>query len=242
MRAGVTWRCRPARCATRPASSRERYILGTLALTLIYLAVNVGYIFSLTLTQMAGETRIAEKAMTTLIGPFGATFIAAVVVISTLGCNVAGTLAMSRACYAMAVDRLFFRSVAAVHPRYRTPHVAIVFTCVWSALLAVSGSYNQLFTYVTFASVLFSTLGGVAIFRLRHTHASLPRPYRTWGYPLVPALFVAGSGLLVVNTLMERPVESLLGLGLVALACRRTGIGMASAAALNRQSSIFKRQ
>ena len=193
------------------------YILGTLALTLIYLAVNVGYIFSLTLTQMAGETRIAEKAMTTLIGPFGATFIAAVVVISTLGCNVAGTLAMSRACYAMAVDRLFFRSVAVVHPRYRTPHVAIAVTCVWSALLAVSGSYNQLFTYVTFASVLFSTLGGVAIFRLRHTHASLPRPYKTWGYPWVPALFVAGSGLLVVNTLMERPVESLLGLGLVAI-------------------------
>jgi APA family basic amino acid/polyamine antiporter len=193
------------------------YILGTLALTLIYLAVNVGYIFSLTLTQMAGETRIAEKAMTTLIGPFGATFIAAVVVVSTLGCNVAGTLAMSRACYAMAVDRLFFRSVAVVHPRYRTPHVAIAVTCVWSALLAVSGSYNQLFTYVTFASVLFSTLGGVAIFRLRHTHASLPRPYKTWGYPWVPALFVAGSGLLVVNTLMERPVESLLGLGLVAI-------------------------
>ncbi len=193
------------------------YILGTLALTLIYVVVNVGYVFSLTLGEMAGETRIAEKAMTTLIGPFGATFIAAVVVISTLGCNVAGTLAMSRACYAMAVDRLFFRSVAAVHPRYRTPHVAIAFTCIWSALLAVSGSYDQLFTYVTFASVLFSTLGGVAIFRLRRTHAALPRPYKTWGYPWVPGLFVAGSGLLVVNTLMERPVESLMGLGLVAI-------------------------
>jgi APA family basic amino acid/polyamine antiporter len=193
------------------------YILGTLALTLIYLAVNVGYVFSLSLSEMAGETRIAEKAMTTLIGSFGATFIAAVVVISTLGCNVAGVLAMSRACYAMAVDGLFFKSVAAVHHRYRTPHVAVALTCIWSAILAVSGSYNQLFTYVTFASVLFSTLGGVAIFRLRRTHASLPRPYKTWGYPWVPALFVAGSGLLVVNTLMERPVESLLGLGLVAL-------------------------
>ena len=79
------------------------YILGTLALTLIYLVVNVGYVFSLSLPEMAGETRIAEKAMTTLIGPFGATFMAAVVVISTLGCNVAGMLAMSRACYAMAL-------------------------------------------------------------------------------------------------------------------------------------------
>ena len=137
--------------------------------------------------------------------------------ISTLGCNVAGTLAMSRACYAMAADGLFFRSVAVVHPRYRTPHVAIVVTCLWSALLAVSGSYDQLFTYVTFASVLFSVLGGVAIFRLRRTHAHLKRPYRVWGYPIVPGLFVAGSALLVVNTLAERPVESLLGLGLVAM-------------------------
>lgn len=192
------------------------YVLGTFALTAIYLVVNVGYIFSLSLSQMAGETRIAEKAMTTLVGPSGASFIAAVVVVSTLGCNVAGVLAMSRACYAMALDGLFFTSVAVVHPRYRTPHVAIVVTTVWSALLAVSGSYNQLFTYVTFASVLFGTLGGLAIFRLRRTHSAVPRPYRTWGYPWVPALYVAGSGLLVANTLMERPVESLLGLGLVA--------------------------
>jgi basic amino acid/polyamine antiporter, APA family len=193
------------------------YILGTLTLTAIYLAVNVGYTFSLSLEEMAGETRIAEKAMTTLVGPSGATFIAAVVVISTLGCNVAGTLAMSRACYAMALDGLFFRSVAAVHPRYKTPHIAIALTCVWSAVLAISGRYDQLFTYVTFAAVLFNTLGGVAIFRLRRTHASLPRPYKTWGHPWIPVLFIAGSGLLVVNTLRERPVESLLGLGLVAL-------------------------
>lgn len=193
------------------------YFYGTLGLTLIYVVVNIGYIFALSLPEMAGETRIAERAMTALVGPSGAAFIAAVVVVSTLGCNVAGTLAMSRACYAMAADGLFFRSMAAVHPQYRTPHVAIAFTCAWAALLAVSGTYDQLFTYVTFASVLFSTLVGVAIFRLRRTHAHYPRPYRTWGYPVVPILFVLGSGLLVVNTLMERPVESLLGLGLVAL-------------------------
>ena len=195
----------------------KAYVFGTMALTAIYLAVNVGYVFTLSLPEMAGETRIAEKAMTVLLGQAGASFIAAVVVVSTLGCNVAGTLAMSRACFAMARAGLFFRPVAAVHPVYRTPHVAIAVTCVWAAVLAVSGSYEQLFTYVTFASVLFSTLGGLAIFRLRRTHAHLPRPYRVWGYPLVPALFVAGSALLVVNTLMERPVESLLGLGIVAI-------------------------
>lgn len=192
-------------------------MLGTLALTAIYLSVNVGYLFALSLPEMAGETRIAEKAMAALVGPAGAAFIAATVIVSTLGCNVAGTLAMSRSCYAMAADGLFFKSVAAVHPVYRTPHVAIGVTCVWAALLAISGTYEQIFTYVTFASVLFATLGGLAIFRLRRTHAHVPRPYKTWGYPIVPAVFVAGSALLVVNTLSERPVESLLGLGLVAL-------------------------
>ncbi len=193
------------------------YILGTLALMAIYLIVNVGYVYTLSLADMAGETRIAEKAMTALIGPAGASFIAAVVVVSTLGCNVAGTIAMSRACFAMANDGLFFRVVAGVHPTYRTPHVAILVTCIWSALLAVSGSYNQLMAYVTFVSLLFGTLVGVGIFRLRRTHAAVPRPYRTWGYPVVPVLFVAGSLLLVVNTLVERPMESLIGLGLVAL-------------------------
>lgn len=193
------------------------YILGTLALTAIYLIVNVGYVFTLSLPEMAGETRIAEKAMTVLIGGAGASFIAAVVVVSTLGCNVAGTIAMSRACFAMANDGLFFKTVAAVHPVYRTPHVAIGLTCVWSALLAVSGSYNQLMAYVTFVSLLFGTLAGVGIFRLRRTHAAVPRPYRTWGYPIVPVLFAAGSLLLVVNTLVERPAESLIGLVLVAL-------------------------
>jgi basic amino acid/polyamine antiporter, APA family len=193
------------------------YILGTLALTAIYLAVNVGYVFALPLAEMVGETRIAERAMTALIGPAGASFIAAVVVISTLGCNVAGIIVMSRACFAMADDGLFFRSVAAVHPVYRTPHVAIAVTCVWSAVLAVSGTYNQLMAYVTFVSVLFGTLVGVAIFRLRRTRTDLARPYRTWGYPWTPLLFVAGSCLLVANTLLERPAEALIGLGLVAL-------------------------
>jgi APA family basic amino acid/polyamine antiporter len=117
----------------------------------------------------------------------------------------------------MAADGVFFRAASRVHPQYRTPHIAIVMTTVWSILLTLSGSYEELFTYVTFASVLFGVLGGLAIFKLRRTMPDAPRPYRTWGYPLVPAVFVLGSGLLVFNTLVERPVESIAGLGLVAL-------------------------
>jgi basic amino acid/polyamine antiporter, APA family len=86
---------------------------------------------------------------------------------------------------------------------------------LWSCILTLSGSYEQLFTYVMFAAVLFNVLAGLAIFRLRRTHAHLPRPYRTWGYPIVPLVFVLGSLFLVVNTLLERPAESVAGLLLI---------------------------
>jgi APA family basic amino acid/polyamine antiporter len=95
--------------------------------------------------------------------------------------------------------------------------VAIAALTAWSALLAFSGTYEQLFTYVMFASVLFSLAAGMALFRLRIKMPDHPRPYRTWGYPLVPILFVAGSLAFVVNTLLERPLESLAGLGLLLL-------------------------
>jgi APA family basic amino acid/polyamine antiporter len=137
--------------------------------------------------------------------------------VSTFGCNAAGVLASSRVCYAMAANGMFFPSASRVHPVYRTPHVAIVVTTVWSIVLTLSGSYEQLFTYVTFASLLFGVLGGLAIFRLRSIRPHAPRPYRTWGYPWIPLVFVLGSALLVFNTLVERPVESVAGLGLVAL-------------------------
>jgi basic amino acid/polyamine antiporter, APA family len=192
-------------------------VLGVLSLIVIYVAVNVSYMLALPLAEISGTERIAEKAVTALIGTSGARLVAATVVVSTLGCNAAGVIAMSRACYAMAADGLFFERAAAVHPRYRTPHVAIVLTCAWAALLTLTGTYEQLFTWVTFASVAFGVLGGAAIFRLRRARPDAERPYRVWGYPLVPLLFVAGLGVLVVNTLVEKPAESLIGIGLVAV-------------------------
>jgi APA family basic amino acid/polyamine antiporter len=95
--------------------------------------------------------------------------------------------------------------------------VAIVAVTVWSIVLALSGRYDQLFTYVMFGSILFSVAGGLALFRLRRTKPDHPRPYRAWGYPVIPALFIAGSVAFVLNTLVERPMESLAGLGLLAL-------------------------
>jgi len=192
-------------------------IFGTLILTTIYLAVNLAYVQSLTIAEMSGVVRIAEKAVTSLVGPVGAALVAGSVVISTFGCNVAGIIASSRTCFAMAADRRFFPQAARVHPQYHTPHVALVITSAWSAFLTLTGGYEALFTYVTFASVLFGTLGGVAIFVLRRRRPDVPRPYRALGYPLVPALYVLGSFALVWNTLVERPTASVAGLGLVAL-------------------------
>ncbi len=200
-----------------PRTVPRALVVGIVGLIAIYLAVNIAYMLALPLAEISGTERIAERAVTALVGPGGAALVAATVVISTLACNAAGVIAMSRACYAMAADGLFFRNAAAVHAVYRTPHVAIVMTCAWAALLTLTGTYEQLFTWVTFASVAFGVLGGLAIFRLRRRRPELARPYRVWGYPAVPLLFVAALGVLVVNTLLEKPSESLIGIGLVAL-------------------------
>jgi basic amino acid/polyamine antiporter, APA family len=190
---------------------------GLLVLTTVYVTVNLAYLYALSIDEMKGVTRIAEQAATVLVGPSGATFVALTVVISTFGCNAAAILAGSRLLFAMAADGVFFPAASRVHPRYRTPHLAIVGLTAWSAILALSGTYEQLFTYVMFASILFSVAAGLALFRLRRTMPNHPRPYTTWGYPVVPIVFIAGSTAFVLNTLMERPTESLAGLGLLAL-------------------------
>jgi APA family basic amino acid/polyamine antiporter len=192
-------------------------VIGTVLLTLIYVSVNLAYVYALPLEEMRGVVRIAEKAVTALVGDGGGAAVALSVAISTFGCNAAALLTVSRVCYAMAEDGRFFGAVGRIHPVYRTPHVAIAVVALWSAFLTLTGTYEELFTYVTFASVLFFAFGGIAVFRLRATMPSHPRPYRTWGYPLTPALFVLGVVALIANTLVERPGPSIVGLVIVAL-------------------------
>jgi APA family basic amino acid/polyamine antiporter len=192
-------------------------LIGVAVLMTIYVIVNIGYLHALSIDEMKGVTRIAERAASVLMGPGGASFIAATVMISTFGCNAAGMLGGSRVLFAMARDRAFLPAASRVHPRYRTPHVAVVALTAWSMVLCLSGTYEQLFTYVMFSSILFSAAAGAALFRLRHTHPNHPRPYVAWGYPVVPLLFVLGSGAFVLNTLLERPTESIAGLGLLVL-------------------------
>ena len=201
-----------------PARTLPRaLIVGLSAIAIIYLAANLAYLYALPMDQLRGATRVAERAATALVGPSGAAIVSVTVVVSTLGANAAVILAGSRVLFAMAEGGLFFRRAAAVHPRFRTPHVAVVSLTVWASLLALSGTYEQLFTYVVFTSVVFSLLGGLALFQLRRARPAADRPYRVWGYPLVPAVFVLSALVLAVNTLRQRPRESLAGLGLLVL-------------------------
>ena len=192
-------------------------VYGIGLLTFIYLAVNVAYFYALPMADLQGTTRVAERAATAMVGPAGAAFVAITVIVSTFGCDDAAILAGARLLYAMACDGVFLKACARIHERYRTPHGAIVALVVWSSVLALTGSYEQLFTYVMFASLPLHMIGAIAVFRLRRTRPDLPRPYRVWGYPIVPAIFIAASAGFVLNILIERPTESLAGLGLLAL-------------------------
>jgi APA family basic amino acid/polyamine antiporter len=214
---GWDWMCIAAGEIRSPERNLPRaLILGTIALTALYVTANLGYICSLRIDEMKGVLRIAERSVTAMIGAGGAGLVAAGVMISTLGCNAAGIIPTSRVCFAMSCDGLFLKSAAVVHPRFHTPHIAIVLICAWSAFLTITGTYEQLYTYVVFTALLFNVAGGIAVFRLRKTQPLQPRPYHAWGYPYVPAVFVISTSVLVLSTLIERPVESLLGLGLVA--------------------------
>jgi APA family basic amino acid/polyamine antiporter len=220
----------------RPERSLPLGLLwGTAAVVAMYLLLNLVYVRALPIADIAASSRIGEAAAAALFGPRGARLVAAAVLVSSFGCLAATILYAPRIYLAMARDGLFFRGVAVVDPRWRTPARSLWAQASWAVVLTLSGSYNQLYTYVVFAATLFHVATGAAVFVLRRRRPDLHRPYRVWGYPLVPALFLLASLALVVNTLVERPWESLIGLGLVALGLpayagwrRRAGAGVRS--------------
>jgi basic amino acid/polyamine antiporter, APA family len=192
-------------------------ITGTLAVTVLYVLMNLVYVRALSVQEMGSTPRIGEAAALVLFGPVGARLITAAVLVSTFGCISATILYAARIYLPMAQDGVFFPALARIHPRYRTPSASIVAQGVWSIVLVFSGSYDQLYTYVIFAVVLFHAATGAAVFVLRRRLPHAPRPYRVWGYPFVPLLFVLSCVALVLNTLVEKPKESGFGLGLLLL-------------------------
>ncbi|MBI4521776.1 MAG: amino acid permease [Gemmatimonadetes bacterium] len=189
-------------------------VAGTVVITGLYLLVNFVYLSALPVDEMAGVVRIAERTSTALFGRAGTGLISAAVIVSTFGALNGAIFVGPRVYWAMARDGVFFRRVAEVHPRFRTPGAAIVAQGVWSGLLTLTGTYEQLFTYVVFVSLIYWIAATASVFALRRKFPDLARPYRTWGYPVVPLLFIVATAAILLNTLVARPVESLAGLGI----------------------------
>lgn len=190
-------------------------ILSMVIIFVIYLALNLAFISVLSVRRMAGAPLVATELAQAVIGKHGGALIAVLILISTLGANNGFILTGTRVYFAMARERLFFRRAAQVHPRYLTPHLSLLFQAIWASLLTLSGRYEQLFTYVIFAEWIFYGLTGAAVIALRRRRPDLPRPYRTWGYPAVPIVFVLFTAFLLTSTLVADLRDSAIGLGLV---------------------------
>jgi APA family basic amino acid/polyamine antiporter len=190
-------------------------IIGTTALVLLYVLANIGYLAAIGPDGVAGSQRVAADTVRALFGPVPAKFVSAAVLVSVFSAANGLALTGPRMYFAMARDGVFFRQLGDVHPRFGTPAVAIAAGGVWAALLALWGSFEQLLTYVVFASWLFAALAAASVFILRRRRPDAPRPYRVPGYPLTPALFIVAALAIVANTIVARPVQALAGIGIV---------------------------
>ena len=194
-------------------------VLGTAIVVAVYVSVNYVYLKALGHSGLAATMTPAADASRFVMGAWGDTFITAAIAVSTFGFLNLTVLAPTRVYYAMAADKVFFSSVARLHPRYRTPSLAIVIQSTWAILLVLTGSYANLVDYVIFADQLFFALAGASLFVFRRTHPLKDRPEGTFsspGYPFVPALFVVAATFIVLSVLWSNPVRS--GLGLLLLA------------------------
>jgi basic amino acid/polyamine antiporter, APA family len=194
-------------------------ILGTLGIMVAYTAAVAAYLYLVPIGEMATvtENSIATEAAVRMIGPAGGAFIAVAILVSTFGCVNGLTLAGARVVYAMSRDGLFFHGAGRVHPRHRTPAMALLLHGVVAGLLTLTGTYSNLLTMTAFSSLLFNVLTVVGLFVLRRKRPDLPRPYRVWGYPVVPLLFVVVGVFFLVYIPVANPRYTGFGLLLTAL-------------------------
>lgn len=194
------------------------FALGTGGVVAIYLALNMLYLYVFPIDRLARiEGNVLAVVADGLIGPVAGDVMAAVAVISLSASNSAMTFAGPRVYFAMARDGLFFRPASVVHPRYRTPATSIVAQSIWTSLLVLSATGNTLVNYTGFAITLFLGIAVAAVFVLRAREPNAERPYRAWGYPFFPALFVAASAAILINALLTGPAGALPSAIIVAL-------------------------
>ena len=203
--------------------------LGTGIVVVLYVLANVAYLRILPLAgdphgatplargiEFASDGRVATAALQVVFGPVGAIVMALAILISTFGCNNGLILSGARIYYAMAKDGLFFRSVGTVN-RFHTPSVALVVQCLWASLLCLSGTYGQLLDFLIFAEVIFYIVTLVGLFLLRWKRPEMPRPYRAFGYPVLPGLYLAIAVFLEIQLLRYKPQYTWPGLIIVLL-------------------------
>jgi basic amino acid/polyamine antiporter, APA family len=191
-------------------------IMGTIIVTLCYIAITGVYMYVLPLEKVISSTRIAADTANALFGFGGGALMSGLVVLSAFGALSGIILAGPRVYYAMARDGLLFSWAGKIHPKYKTPTKAIIMQAVWSSVLVLTGTYKQLFTRVIYTEWIFFALMAVALFIFR-ARPDIKRDYHIWGYPVVPAIFIVASSAIVINQIISDPGESFVGLGIVLL-------------------------
>jgi APA family basic amino acid/polyamine antiporter len=204
--------------------------MGTIIVSLLYIAANFVYLMVLPMhgdphgttivargIQYAADDRVGTAVMQQAFGASGAALMAIAILISTFGCNNGLILAGARIYYAMAKDGLFFRSIAKLHPRFKTPAISLIGQAIWACLLCLSGTYNQLLELTMFTVIIFYILTFFGLFVLRRTRPDAPRPYKAVGYPVLPAIYIVMAIFIDVVLLRYKPQYTWPGLIIVLL-------------------------
>jgi APA family basic amino acid/polyamine antiporter len=193
-------------------------LVGTLAVIVLYVLANLAYLYIMPVGQIAAsEGRVALDVMQTISGPFLASLITFLILFSILGAANQNMLTSPRVYFAMARDGMFFKRIAEVHPRFLTPHVSIVAITIWAMLLTLTGTFKQLFTYVIFGEWIFFGMTVASVIILRKKRPDLERPYKTWGYPVTPILFVLAAVYVAVGSLLGSFRNAMFGLLIICL-------------------------
>ncbi|MBI3005670.1 MAG: amino acid permease [Ignavibacteriales bacterium] len=192
-------------------------VYGTGITAVVYTLTTMAYLYIVPGPESAAvaDNRIAAEVAQRVMGSAGLAFVTVAILISTFGCNNGLILSGPRVYYAMAKDKLFFEKVANVHSVYRTPVISLIFQCVWSCVLTLTGTYSDLLTYTTFASLLFNVLTVVALFVFRKKRPDMERPYKVWGYPFVPIVYILVAVFFIVYIFVGDLRNSGLGLAII---------------------------
>jgi basic amino acid/polyamine antiporter, APA family len=190
---------------------------GTLCLVALYVLANLGYLAALGAERMAHSDRVASEAVGMVLGPVAGAAVAVMIIVAMLSAAHGSIMTAARVYFAMSRDGLFFRALGEVHPRFGTPAFAVVASGLWSVVLAITGTFEQLLTYVVFIGWMFYALGAAAVIALRRKQPDVPRPFRVPGYPWTPILFILSAIGIVASTIVAQPKQSALGIGMVLL-------------------------